>query len=353
MIGQIMGTKIRLHMTFLFFLVGIGAMLWIQSGFGAALFTVAFLILLFLCVLLHEFGHISAARSFGIFTPEVILLPIGGISRLERIPERPREEIIIAIAGPAVTLVIAIILILLLGGLPDPLEVLEGTTGRDLLGQLAYVNLVLFFFNLIPAFPLDGGRVLRAALASRLGYLQGTRIAAHVGQAIAILFGLYGIFIGHIILVLIAIFVFVAAGAEAGLVRLRAITSGLPAGESMITDFVVLEQAALISDATDALIRSSQSEFPIIGSDGHLKGMLTRNDIIKALHTSGAQTKACEAMHSEIPSVLRWQPMDEVIRLLATGAPAVGVVDPDGRFAGYITSENLSEQLLIAKAVGK
>ncbi len=348
-----MGTKIRLHMTFLFFLVGIGIMLWIQSGFGAALFTVAFLILLFLCVLLHEFGHILAARSFGIFTPEVILLPIGGISRLERIPERPREEILIAIAGPAVTLVIAIILILLLGGLPDPLKVLEGTSGRDLLGQLAYVNLVLFFFNLIPAFPLDGGRVLRAALASRLGYLQGTRIAAHVGQAIAILFGLYAIIIGHIILVLIAVFVFVAAGAEAGLVRLRAVTSGLPAGESMITAFVALKRAAPISDATDALIRSSQTEFPVIGPDGRLEGMLTRNDIIKALHTSGAQTMVGEAMHREIPSVLRWQPMDEVVRLLATGTPAVAVTESSGRFSGYITSENLQEQLLVAKAVGE
>lgn len=352
-IAQIRGTKVRLHLTFLILLVAIGALLWVQRGIEPAVQAVFFLVLLFFCVLLHEFGHILAARHFGVFTPEVILLPIGGVSRLERIPEKPREEMLIALAGPAVTLAIAAFLALVLGGLPDPALTFEGKTGRDLSGQLLYANLALFVFNLLPAFPLDGGRVLRALLASRLGYAQGTNVASHIGQGIAILLGIYAIATGQIILALIAIVIFVAAGAEAGLVRMRAVTSGLPAGESMITAFVSLRGAAPIADAADALIQSSQTEFPIIDANGGLEGILTRDGIIKALHKSGGRTPISEAMDRDIPLVSLWQPMDEVIRLLGTGLPAVAVADSDGCLAGYVTFKNIGEQLLIAKALGK
>ena len=187
-IGTVKGTVIRLHITFLLFLLWIAAAHYAHGGWDAAVAGVLFIALLFLCVLLHEFGHIFAARRYGVQTPDVILLPIGGVARLERIPEEPAQELVVALAGPAVNLVIAGVLYLALGGLA-PREGLEvGNPGVDLLARLLWANLFLAVFNLIPAFPMDGGRVLRAFLAHRLGYARGTQIAASGGQAVAFLF---------------------------------------------------------------------------------------------------------------------------------------------------------------------
>ena len=235
-IVTVYGTAVRLHVTFVLFLLWVGVAGLLTSGLAAALSTVVFLGLIFLCVVLHEFGHILAARQFGVRTPEVILLPIGGVARLERIPEQPRAEFVIALAGPAVTLLIALGLVLLLGGLPHPDALQKDHGMRALAGQLAYANLTLFVFNLLPAFPMDGGRILRAGLAALLGHERGTRIAARVGQGAAVLLGLAGTATGNVILVLVAVFVYLAASSETGIAELRGITSGRPASESMITN---------------------------------------------------------------------------------------------------------------------
>ncbi|MGZ8312856.1 MAG: site-2 protease family protein, partial [Allosphingosinicella sp.] len=236
-LGSVRGTAVRLHVTFVLFLLWIGIALYLQGGWAAAIGGVTFLLCLFLCVLLHEFGHILAARHFGVRTPEVVLLPIGGMARLERIPERPREELLMALAGPAVTLAIALLLVLLLGGLPEPAQLFAPPGVRNLLAQLAFANLSLLVFNLIPAFPLDGGRVLRALLAMRLGHVRATMIAAAVGRAAAIVFAIFGLMAGHVLLVVIAFFIYIVAGAESGLAQLRGITSIVPARELMITSF--------------------------------------------------------------------------------------------------------------------
>jgi Zn-dependent protease len=218
-IGTVKGTVIRVHITFLLFLLWIAAAHYAQGGWNAAVAGVVFIALLFLCVLLHEFGHIFAARRYGVQTPDVILLPIGGVARLERIPEEPAQELVVALAGPAVNLVIAGVLYLALGGLV-PREGLEvDNPGVDLLARLLWANLFLAIFNLIPAFPMDGGRVLRAFLAHRLGYARGTQIAASVGQAAAFAFGLLGLLGGNPLLVFIALFVYLAAASEATLRR--------------------------------------------------------------------------------------------------------------------------------------
>ena len=193
-IGTIKGTVIRVHLTFLLFLLWIGAAHYAQGGWDAGVQGVVFIVLLFLCVLLHEFGHVLAARRYGIQTPDITLLPIGGVARLERIPEQPGQELLVALAGPAVNLVIAGLLYLAFGGFV-PAEGLEvANPGVGLMARLAMVNLFLAVFNLIPAFPMDGGRVLRALLAYRLGYARGTQIAASVGQAVAFGLGLLGLF---------------------------------------------------------------------------------------------------------------------------------------------------------------
>ena len=210
-IGTVKGTVIRLHVTFLLFLLWIGVTHYAQGGQRAALEGVLFISLLFLCVLLHEFGHVFAARRYGVQTPDITLLPIGGVARLERIPEKPSEELVVALAGPAVNVVIAALLFLVLGGLPsmgDGMQVQN--SGVGMLERLAWVNISLVVFNLVPAFPMDGGRVLRAMLAYRLGYARGTRIAAGVGQAVAFALGLLGLF-GNPLLIFIALFVYMGA----------------------------------------------------------------------------------------------------------------------------------------------
>ena len=348
-IGRVKGTVVRVHWTFLLFLLWIGTAFYFQGGAAAALGGIAFLLLLFVCVVLHEFGHILMARYFGIRTPEVVLLPIGGMSRMERIPDKPRQELLVAIAGPAVSLAIALILIAALGELPNPIKLWPRDPGRSLLVQLAYANLMLLAFNLLPVFPMDGGRVLRALLSSRLGHARGTRIAAAVGQAAAIVLGLTALFAGNIILVLIAIFIYFAAGAEAGLAQMRAATFGMAAADVMVSNFESLLADAPVSDAAEALIRTSQREFPVVDRDGRLVGMLTRDGIIKALR-QGPDTPVAEGMQVNIPAVPARHHIDEAVRQLEQGAPAVVVTDSGGRVVGFITWENLMEQLMITNA---
>ena len=240
-IGRVAGTVVRVHLTFLLFLAWIFAASYASSGAAAAWDSLVFMVLLFLCVLLHEFGHIFTARAFGVATPYVTLLPIGGVAQLERIPEEPWEEFLIAIAGPLVNVVIALVLVL---GVrrrickPAPRRAVDNTQ-IPLVDRLAAVNLFLALFNMIPAFPMDGGRVLRALLASRFGYVRATEIAASIGQFVAFALGFIGLMYNPI-LIFIAIFVYLAASSEAHMVALRAVSRGVPVSHAMMTQFATL-----------------------------------------------------------------------------------------------------------------
>ena len=221
-IGRIAGTAIRVHITFLLFLGWIFAASYAAGGSQAAWSALVFMVLLFACVVAHEFGHIFTARAFGVPTPDVTLLPIGGVARLARIPEAPREEFLIAIAGPLVNVAIAFLLMLFAGGqLSTAALAAVDSTHISLIDRLAAVNIFLALFNMIPAFPMDGGRVLRALLASRLGFVRATEIAASIGQAVAFALGFIGLLYNPI-LIFIAIFVYLAAASEAHSVALRA-----------------------------------------------------------------------------------------------------------------------------------
>src|SRR5215218_880305 len=210
-IAVIAGTVVRIHITFLLFLIWIAGTQWQLGGQVAALDSVLFIVLLFACVLAHEFGHIFAARRYGIRTPEVTLWPIGGVASLERIPEKPSEELVVALAGPAVNVVIALAILLVLDQTLDEAAMTELENPRaQLLARVAAANVFLIVFNLIPAFPMDGGRVLRALLAMRMGRAEATRVAARVGQGAAFLFALAGLFVSPMLIV-IGLFVYLAA----------------------------------------------------------------------------------------------------------------------------------------------
>jgi Zn-dependent protease len=221
---RIAGIDVRIHITFLFFLAWIALNSFLVGGADAAVLSVFFMVALFGCVLLHEFGHAVAARIYGIHTPDITLFPIGGVARLDHMPEHPWQEFVVAIAGPAVNVVIAAVLIFILGQQAeyDGLNYISDPR-VGLLAKLASVNISLVLFNLIPAFPMDGGRVLRALLALRMNYVRATQIAARIGQALAVVFGIVGLF-GNPMLIFIAFFIYQGAQQEAAVVQMRGLS---------------------------------------------------------------------------------------------------------------------------------
>src|SRR5262245_31111727 len=293
-IGRIAGTAVRIHFTFILFLAWIFIASWYSGGPQAAWSSLAFMILLFACVLGHEFGHIFTARAFGVATPDVTLLPIGGVARLERIPEKPSEEFLVAIAGPLVNVAIALALMAFAGAdlQTEKLSAMENARFA-MVDRLAAVNLFLAVFNMIPAFPMDGGRVLRALLAIRLGHVRATEIAASIGQVVAFGLGFLGLF-GNPLLIFIAIFVYLAASSEAQLVAMRAMSRDVPVSAAMMTQIARLSPEAHIDEAVNTLLQTSQSEFPVADSDGRLVGVLSRADMIRALKQLGPDARVAD-----------------------------------------------------------
>jgi Zn-dependent protease/CBS domain-containing protein len=351
-IGTIAGTAVRVHITFLIFLVWIWVASYLAGGLEAAWSGLVFMLLLFACVLAHEFGHILTARRFGVATPDVTLLPIGGVARLERIPENPREELLIALAGPAVNVVIAIGLMLVTGAKLSAAQLATvESTKIAMVDRLADVNLFLAAFNMIPAFPMDGGRVLRALLSIKLGFVRATQMAATIGQWVAFALGFVGLVYANAILIFIAVFVYLAAASEAHLVSVRAMSRGIPVSAAMMTQFAVLSPHAHIDEAVETLLRTSQGEFPVVDATGRLVGLLGRQGLVRALKQLGPDAAVSDAMLTNVPTIGYRHTLDEAFRLLqAKSAPAVGVLDSDGRLAGLITSETIGEMLMVREA---
>ncbi len=350
---DVAGTAVRVHFTFFLLLAWIGEAHWTRGGPAEAIDGIVFILLLFLCVVLHEFGHIVAARRYGIRTPDVTLLPIGGVASLERMPEKPSQEIIVALAGPAVNLVIAVLLMVVLGARFDFTQMAQLEQAQTtLMGRVAAANVALLVFNLIPAFPMDGGRVLRAVLATGLGYTRATRVAA-IGQGLAVVLAIVGL-MGNPLLVLIAVFIFLAASGEAGYVQMRDYTRGYLASHAMITSFQTLSPMSTADDAAQLLLRTTQKEFPVVDGAGTLRGMLTHEALIAALRATGGTTPALDIMTREVPTVPENGCLDAVFKLMQQrgGARFVGVVDPNQRLLGYITAENLAELVMIRSAQG-
>ncbi|MFK8252831.1 site-2 protease family protein [Ancylobacter terrae] len=350
-VAHVQGTAVRIHVTFLLFLIWIWVAYYQRGGAGAAWEGVAFVALLFLCVLLHEFGHVFAARRYGVKTSDVTLWPFGGIASLDRIPEKPSEELVVAIAGPAVNVVIALALMLVLGGTTgvEHLQDIENPQ-VSLLAKLAGANIFLVVFNLIPAFPMDGGRVLRALLAMQMGHARATQAAASIGQALAIGLGFLGI-LGNPMLIIIAVFVFMAASGEANHVQMRQVARGLLVQDAMITHFESLSPQASVGEAAEVLIRTTQKEFPVVDGAAHLRGVLTRDAMIRALQQSGPDASVLEAMAPDVPTVAARSPLDAALKLMSeTSAPAVGVLDGERRLVGLLTAENIGEMMMLRAA---
>ncbi len=294
-LGRFAGIDVYVHVTFLLLLVWVAYVYWTEThALAGVLSGLALILLLFLCVVLHEYGHALTARRFGIGTRSITVLPIGGLALLDTMPRDPWQEIIVALAGPAVNFAIAAILFVLidLGGRPGAIFALDPGDGAGLLTTLLAANLMLGLFNLLPAFPMDGGRVLRAALSLRMDRVRATRTAARVGQGLAVGLGLLGL-MGNPFLILIAVFVWIGAGSEAGAVEVDDRLSRHPAGRAMITRFQVLRPDDPLARAIDLTLSGTQKDFPVLDGE-RIAGVLTQAGILRGLRDLGPQGRVAE-----------------------------------------------------------
>jgi stage IV sporulation protein FB len=345
---RIAGIQLRIHVTFLLLII------WVALGSASA---AIFVLLLFLCVVLHEFGHALAAKGYNINTPDITLLPIGGVARLERIPQEPKQELVIAAAGPAVTAIIALCLFAVIGSRGENALSASFENG-DLLSNLFKINVYLLLFNLIPAFPMDGGRVLRALLATRLNYARATQVAATVGQAFAFLFGIVGLFgvpgLFHPnpFLIFIALFVYLGASQEAALAQMRDVSRRFPVSSAMVREFRTLPVSATLQEAVDALLATSQHDFPVLDESGSVAGILTRHDLIAALRKDDPAIRVSDVMRRDIPTVTTGTRFEEAFRIMQDcNCPAVPVLDSMKRLVGLLTPENVSELMMVHSAL--
>ena len=353
---RVFGIDVHMHATFLLLLlyVALG-----KKSAGDAARAVLYILALFGCVLLHELGHALAARRFGVGTRDITLLPIGGVARLERIPTEPREEFVVAIAGPLVNVVIAGLLFAggALFGWGSAAAVIEGESkllSGSFLEQLAVTNAFLALFNCVPAFPMDGGRILRAILASRMDYLRATRTAVAVGQVLAFGMGLVGLLGGNIPLALVALFVFLGAAHEGAAVQLRHDFRGLPVSVAMLREFHTLKEDDRLETAVEQLLAGSQADFPVLraGESGDaVVGILTRSALIEGLGAKGPLATIRSVTVRPVRALSADLPLDRAYELIQEEEVKCLPVLEEGRLVGLLTLENLVEFSMVTSAM--
>lgn len=349
-IAKVSGTLVQIHATFLILLAWIGGSYYLQGGLEAAVNGTIFILAVFGCVILHEFGHVLAAKRYGIPTPTITLLPIGGVARLQSIPEEPNKEFVIAIAGPLVNVAIAGILFAVLGGFPS-LATIEGLeqTHYGIWDKLLMVNIVLVVFNLIPAFPMDGGRVLRSLLAMKLDYLTATQIAASTGQMLAIGFGFLGLF-GNPLLLLIAFFVYLGAGQEAGAVELREATRGFIVSEAA-TRAPTFGADTPIREVLSDLLDSPHRFALVVDHDRRPTGVITREAVFRAVGDQKGDQTLRALMQTDFPVVAPSESITEALTRINDTSSALAVVTSDeGKYAGILTGESIGELIMLKRS---
>lgn len=352
-IARVAGIDIYIHATFLLLIYLIGISYWKQHGTMAAVISgVGYILALFFCVVLHEFGHSLTARRYGIQTRNITLLPIGGIASLEKMPEDPRQEINVAIAGPAVNFVIASLLYFYLDFsnahvTADPFSM----TGGSFLYRLMMVNIFLGGFNLLPAFPMDGGRILRATLALRMDHAKATQKAASVGQFLAVGMGLLGI-IYNPFLLFIAIFIWFGASIESNTEQLKSILDHASVRHAMLREFHTLSPEDNLAKAVELTLAGSQKDFPV-GYQNKLYKVLHHSDLIKGLQERGEHARISELSLQDILSVDINEPLGKLLETMRGNLAQTICVTDSGQIVGLLNLENIMEMIKIQEAVKK
>lgn len=352
-IGRLAGIDIRVHATFLLLLAWAALMSHQASGtVVGAVRGVLFVLALFLSVVLHELGHALTARHYGVPTQDITLLPIGGAARLAYIPKEPRQELRIALAGPTITLAIIVLLYGVLRLLDADVTVANANVLASrgaFLVQLLWANVSLFLFNLLPAFPMDGGRVLRATLALRMDYVRATRVAAEIGKSFALLFGILGLFYNPF-LVLIALFVWLGAAGEAAEVERQSSLEGVPVERVMIRDVHQLAPSDRLVVALNHVLAGFQQDFPVV-ENGRLIGVLTRARLLEALAKRGQDIAVADVMETTFRTVAPNEPVERALALLRESRCRTMPVVSDHHLEGMLTLDNVGEFVMIQTAL--
>jgi len=345
------GIDVYVHATFIILILWIGLSYWqIEGTLAAVVNGIGFILALFVCVVLHEFGHALTAKRYGIRTRHITLLPIGGVAAMERMPDDPKQEIAVALAGPAVNVAIAFGLWLWLAvtNALVPMDQLS-LTGGPFIERLMVINIVLAVFNLVPAFPMDGGRVLRAALALRMNHNRATQLAAKIGQGLALWLGLLGLLYNPF-LIFIALFVWIGAAAEAGMEQAKSTLTGITVGHAMLTDFQVLSPSDPLSKVIELTLLGSQKDFPVL-RDGEMVGVLQQDDLLKGLQQAGELARVADWMQETVQSAQVDEPLEKVLqRLQSCHCSLLSVIDA-GRLVGIVNLDNIMELIAIQTAL--
>jgi Zn-dependent protease/CBS domain-containing protein len=352
-IGRFAGIEVYMHLTFVLFLAWVAWIHWTRGqSLSAAFAGTMFVLAIFVCVILHEFGHALTARRYGIKTRDIILLPIGGVARLERMPSQPIQELWVALAGPAVNVAIGALLFgwLTATAAMQPLAQITVTAG-PFLERLMFVNLFLAFFNMLPAFPMDGGRVLRALLATRKDYVSATQTAAVIGQGMALLFGFAGL-IYNPMLLFIALFVWIGASQETGAAQMRSALGGIPVQRAMVTDFEILRPDDPLSRATTLTLAGAQKDFPV-ADNGRVLGILTQSDLLAALARPHRGGTVSDAMQNRFVAVDSLDMLETAFLKLSDCNCHTLPVVRGGQLVGLLTMDNVGEFVRIQAAVGR
>jgi Zn-dependent protease/predicted transcriptional regulator len=349
-LGKISDIKVEIHWTFLILIVWvILSGLKTESTPQQLMWSVLYVLAIFVCVILHEFGHALAAKKFNIKTTSITLLPIGGLAQMESIPEKPKEELIIAFAGPAVNILIAAILYPITGLSTETLKEVSTTLGPDNFSiALMSVNVWLAIFNLIPAFPMDGGRVFRALLSFRMGHVAATRIAASVGQLLAIGFVFFGFFYNPF-LIFIGFFIYIGAGSESVYAQTKSLLHGYRLRDVVMHDVPFIEKSAPLKEAVHQLLNSQNKNF-IVTDAGKPVGTLNRDQIIKALHEQNENVLVDQIKNDALTYFSPDTPLDNIWGEMQKQKQRIILVSNNGAFDGIVDDENLAEFILIHSA---
>jgi Zn-dependent protease/predicted transcriptional regulator len=351
-LGRFAGIDVFVHATFLLLIGWVGYSQWLGNrSWGDVLNGILFILALFLCVVLHEYGHALTARRYGIKTRDITLYPIGGVARLERMPEKPVEELWVALMGPAVNLVIGALLLVYLLATNTLIPFNQITVGSgSVFERLMVVNFTLLLFNLLPAFPMDGGRVLRALLAMRMDYVRATQIAAYIGQGMAFVLGFVGLF-GNPFLLFIALFVWIGASQESGAVQAKSSLGGIPVTRAMMTEFRTLSPRDNLSQVVAYILAGSQHDFPVVDANGRVAGVLERDTFMKALTEHGQSVPVMDFIRRDLPEVDSHEMLEMVLNRIQESGTKTLPVTHAGQLVGMITMENITEFLMIRSAL--
>jgi Zn-dependent protease len=351
-IAKIAGINVFLHWTFIVLLLGVlAAGIRNVGSTENSLNGFWFILLLFLFVLLHELGHALMGKRFGVKTNHITLLPIGGVAAMEHIPEKPWQEMLIALAGPAVNFVLAFLILIILalsGPVPAISDWWSPVSNDNMLYSLFTTNIMLFSFNLIPAFPMDGGRVLRALLSMKFGRYKATNIAVRIGQLLAIGLVLYGLLptFGNIWMVFIGIFIYLGAGAEGNYESTRSVLSKYKVQDAIMHHFTPLQSKDTIGHAVKILLDGQEKEFVVLEEDA-VVGTLTRDEMIEGLGHYGKEAALSEVMHKVVLKLHLQMQLDEVLDQMSDENVHIAPIYENNRLVGVLNRDNIMELLII------